>query len=118
VTTAGGRLGRGDRLRDPKDFQRVSRAGRRRSTPHFIVLQALRSDGRTGPRLGLTVSRKVGGAVTRNRVKRLVREWFRSHREELGIQEDLVVIARSGAGALDYPGVEQELSGSLRDGKS
>ena len=44
-------------------------------------------------RLGITVTRKVGGAVRRNRIKRLVREWFRGRQEELK-SCDLVVIAR------------------------
>jgi ribonuclease P protein component len=51
-------------------------------------------------RLGLVVSKQVGNAVVRNRVKRRVREWFRIHRWELPAQTDLVVVARSGAGGI------------------
>lgn len=50
--------------------------------------------------MGLTVSRRVGGAVVRNRVKRRIREWFRGNREILPEGLDLVVIARRGAGEL------------------
>jgi len=52
------------------------------------------------PRLGVTVSRRVGKAVVRNRIKRAIREWFRQSRENLGDRLDLVVIARASAGEL------------------
>jgi ribonuclease P protein component len=56
----------------------------------------------SGPvrRIGITASRKVGGAVARNRVKRAIREWFRHSRENLPADVDVVVIARPGAAAL------------------
>ena len=60
-------------------------------------------------RLGLTASRKVGGAVVRNRVKRLLREWFRLHRHELRDDWDLVIIARRPPAGLDLKEVEEQL---------
>lgn len=52
-------------------------------------------------RLGVTVSRRVGNAVVRNRVKRRIREWFRQFGRERMVGSDVVVIARQGAAHLD-----------------
>jgi ribonuclease P protein component len=63
-----------------------------------------------GPtRLGLTVSRKIGGAVARNRVKRLLREYFRLSYDQLPSSVDIVFVARQGAAELSYAEVVSEL---------
>ena len=97
-----GRFRSSDRLLRPSDFGRVSREGRRVVDPAFVLLVARGSVGTEAPRprLGITVSRKVGPAVDRNRVKRHVREWFRGSRGKLQAGVDLVVIGRSTAGGL------------------
>ncbi len=77
----------------------------------MVVSPSSRPDGSPDPRLGLTVSRKVGGAVVRNRVKRRVREWFRHSRKALPAGVDLVVIARRGAGELST----EQTQGSLAE---
>ncbi len=64
-------------------------------------------------RLGLAVSRKVGKAHERNRVKRLVREYFRLHRGRFHRAVDCVVIARRGAAQLGWPEVCKELDDAL-----
>lgn len=61
-------------------------------------------------KLGLAVSRRVGGAVARNRVKRRVREWFRQARSKLPPRTDWVVIARAGAAGLDQRATDAELT--------
>lgn len=76
------------------DFRRATRRGRRVVTHYFLVFALDRRDGR-GARLGITVTRRVGPSVRRNRIKRLVREWFRKRVEEIG-SCDLVVIAKRG----------------------
>jgi ribonuclease P protein component len=68
--------------------------------PAFVLLVAQSTAGAERPRLGITVSRKVGSAVVRNRVKRRVREWFRGSRAKLRTGIDLVVIGRSMAAGL------------------
>ena len=61
-------------------------------------------------RLGVTVTRKVAGAVGRNRIKRLVREAFRRNRALFPEHCDLVLVARSSATKLDYAAVCAELT--------
>jgi ribonuclease P protein component len=78
-----------DRLRHRKDFLRVYRVGKRIGGGCFLLYY---TPGETDHhRLGLTVSKKVGSAVFRNRVKRRMRETFRLNREALGAEPlDLV----------------------------
>jgi ribonuclease P protein component len=86
------RFGKVDRLRSPSDFRRVFE--RRRSvTNGRLTLCGCENDlGRT--RLGLSVSRKVGGAVVRNRWKRMLREAFRLTRSRFPTSIDLVIVAK------------------------
>jgi ribonuclease P protein component len=67
----------------------------------------------TGQRLGVTVSRRVGNAVVRNRVKRGIREWFRRHRGELEEHLEVVVIARGATAELSAMEIANELNGLL-----
>jgi ribonuclease P protein component len=103
------RLERAARLRDSRDFQRVNRTGARRASAHFVAVVAP-ARGEGPAKLGLAVSRRVGNAVARNRVKRRVREWFRRSRSELPARTDWVVIARAGAAELDAHAVAAELA--------
>ena len=91
------------RVRRPADFRRAYRR-RCRASDHLIVVFGY-PNTLAYPRLGLSVSRKVGNAVARNRWKRLLREAFRLGREELPVGIDLIVIPR--------PGVEPALSALL-----
>jgi ribonuclease P protein component len=68
----------------------------------------------SGPALGVTVSKKVGSAVERNRVKRRIREWFRHDYAVLPCNAAVVVIARRGAADLGARETERELGELLR----
>jgi ribonuclease P protein component len=98
-----------DRVKRRADFQRVQGKGRKIHTPHFVVAVLPRPEG--GPtRLGITVTRKVANAVGRNRIKRVMREAFRRHRELFPPACDVVAIAKDGALALGLAEVVAELS--------
>jgi ribonuclease P protein component len=105
------RLRRTERLRESKDFRRLGAKARRLSSAHFVMLIGVSGDRAADGerRLGITASRKLGGAVERNRVKRRVREWFRRSKERIAPGTELVVIARRGAQALDQNAVDAEL---------
>lgn len=106
------RLPKAARLLTRGDFDLASRGASSVVTAHFKVV---RGRGPAGPvRLGLIVSRKVGGAVERNRIKRVVREWFRRARHTLPPNLDIIVIARSGAARLGLAEAGQELEGAAR----
>jgi ribonuclease P protein component len=90
---------RGRRLSRSAEFERVYRQGRSTANRH-LVLYTFPNPSAERPRLGLSVSRKVGGAVERNRIKRLLREAFARAEEELSPGQDVVVVARPQVGEL------------------
>ena len=109
------------RLSRSAEFERVYRQGRSKGN-RFLVLYAFpraEEDDRGGPRLGLSVSRRVGGAVDRTRVKRVLREAFWQEAERLPAGSDYVVVARPEARELaereGTPGVRAALA-ELADG--
>ncbi len=92
------------RLRKRRDFLRVQNAGPKHHSRHFIVMMV--HGGADKPtRLGITVTRKVGPAVVRNRIKRLVREVFRRKRGSFAPGCDMVWIAKKSAASVAYPEV-------------
>jgi ribonuclease P protein component len=108
-----GRSPRRRRLSRSAEFERVYRQGRSKGN-RFLVLYAFPREEDTaaedGPRLGLSVSRRVGGAVERNRVKRVLREAFWAEAERLPAGSDYVVVARPDAREL----AEREGTGGVR----
>ena len=100
MATSGLGLPKAERIRKRAEYLHLQNHGRRVLTASLIVF-TLWSD-KAPLRLGITVSKRVGGAVVRNRVKRLVREAFRhtKHRLPQGLQ--LVIVAKADAARLDY----------------
>ena len=87
------------RLSRSRDFDAVYRHGRSTATRYLVLYSFPReaADGE-GPRLGLAVSRQLGGAVERNRLKRRLRAAFDEVAEGLPSENDYVLIARPGLG--------------------
>lgn len=112
------------RLSRSAEFERVYRQGRSTANRHLVLYSFPNASSRR-PRLGLSVSRKVGGAVARNRVKRLLRESFARVEPTLRDGQDVVVVARPSAAELaereGLAGVDAALEeliakGGLREG--
>jgi ribonuclease P protein component len=129
VVTAGGEgFPRARRVRKRLDYLRIQSQGRRYTTPHFLVFtlpstdlgpskgSRPASDLGSGPavapatRFGVTVSRKVGDAVTRNRVKRWIRECCRRWVSSLPQSLDIVVVARPQAARAGFAPISAELA--------
>ena len=95
------------RLLNSADFQRVTRSGRKIGGRYFLFFKL--ETTQASSRIGLTVSRKVGNAVVRNRVKRQLRETFRQLRHRFKDSHDWVVIARPQAGRVQPEALRQDL---------
>ncbi len=103
------------RLRKQADYQRVRQGGRSWAHP-LVILSAVRNT-LDHPRIGLVVSRKLGGAVQRNRVRRVLREALRTHLPRLQAGWDLVVVARAPLAGLKRQAVEVALGEVLSRAK-
>jgi ribonuclease P protein component len=104
-------LPRAVRIRKSRDYRRTQSAGRRFRTPCFVVIAA--TNGTDGSRFGLTVSRKVGGAVVRNRVKRWLREAVRHERGSVVGGWDVVIVAYSEAATAGAAVLRRDLHTAL-----
>lgn len=111
VAAGGEGFPRARRVRKRLDYLRIQNQGRRYSTPHLLVF-AIPSEASRPPatRFGVTVSRKVGDAVTRNRVKRWIRESCRRWVAELPPSLDIVVVARPQAAGAGFAPIATELA--------
>jgi ribonuclease P protein component len=106
------RLQKEERLRRKGDFATIAKEGVRRHTKNFLVIA--RKNDRGFSRVGAVASKKLGKAVERNRVKRLVREFFRRNKNGLHPSTDYVIVGKKGAQDLQYAQVADELSALLK----
>jgi ribonuclease P protein component len=112
LTKASG-FGAGARLKDRKEFRGVFENGRK-TVGKFLILWHRVDPAEKGPKLGLSVSSKVGGSVRRSRLKRLIRETFRLRRSELPAGLELVAYPRPGCPWKGRADAEREMLDLLR----
>ena len=96
------------------EYRALYKSGRKVHSEKLVLFCRANSIGHT--RLGITVSRKVGGAVIRNRIKRLLREIFRRSISQLPNQFDIVVNAKSGCVGASYEALRDEFLSTANKG--
>ena len=101
-------------MRKRTEYLAAQGQGRRFSGNHFMLFALRRPDEDGGPRFGFTVSRKVGGAVVRNRVKRWLRESCRQLRDTFPNGGDFVIVARPSAATAGLAPTAAELANLAR----
>jgi ribonuclease P protein component len=104
------------RLLRRADFEAVYRAGKRRSSRQFVVFLLPRTASAALSRFGTSVKRSLGGAVTRNRIRRRVREILRVHRQEFLTGWDIVVHPRPSVATAPFAALAEELVSLIKTG--
>lgn len=104
------------RLRKRSEFLAV-RAGTKRRGPLFL-LEVLERGDQGLPRFGITVTKKVGNSVERNRIRRRVREAIRTHAAgDMSPGRDYVIVGRRDILSVPFDALKEELSRRMRDNK-
>lgn len=103
-----------ERIRKRADYLSIYQRGQRTHSCHFTIVSHENQLGYG--RVGITVSKKVGDAVRRNRIKRLIREFFRLNKSRLATSRDIVIIGKKGIPHLSYQDVYGELARLISPG--
>jgi ribonuclease P protein component len=106
------RFSRSDRILHEAEYRSIYNSGIKVHSERFVLFS--RENSLQHHRLGITVSRKVGGAVVRNRIKRLFREVFRKCRAEIPHHLDFVVNAKRGCAEAGYDDLCEEFLSAVR----
>jgi ribonuclease P protein component len=108
-------LRKAERIRRRKEFLDIYRKGKRFETRNFTLIISINEAG--GKRLGIAVGKRVvKKAIARNRIKRLLREYFRLNKGRLPSSTDMVIIVRKDVSSRSYGDIFPELEGLLREG--
>ena len=107
------RLGRSSRIEQSGEFARIRQQGQRVVVGCLIANWQRLPDG-AKPKLGVVTSKKIGGAVQRNRARRLLRESFRQHQFELAQPVEIILIARNSIAGRALAEVEKDYLTALR----
>ena len=101
------RFTKNGRIRQPQDFRRVMKLGRRTSSRNFILF--IEESEKKCHRLVIVVKKEIGPATFRNRMKRYIREFFRLHKHQIKGSYDIILIIRKGSSLNRYHEAEDEL---------
>lgn len=96
------------RIKKNKEFQAVFQKRKSTANRQFVIY-VLQKEDQPFFRIGLSVSKKIGNAVTRNRVKRLIRQVFLEEKDHVKSGMDFVIIARKPSAEMDYAEVKKSL---------
>ena len=107
------RLGRASRLQQSREFARVRQQGQRLALGCLIANWHQLPEG-AKPKLGVVTSKRIGGAIERSRARRLLRESFRQHQNELSQPVELVLVARPSIAGRGFAEVEKDFLTTLR----
>jgi ribonuclease P protein component len=107
------RLGRAARIGPSGDFARIRQQGQRMVLGCLIANWQRLPDG-SKPKLGVVTSKKIGGAVQRNRVRRLLRESFRQHQHEFAQPVEIILVARNSIAGKKFADVEKDYLTTLK----
>jgi len=99
---------RAEKVTNKSSYRIIYEQGVRRSSRFFTIVACGNSNG--VKRLGITVTKKTGNAVFRNRTKRLIREFFRRNKNLFPAEHDVVVMAKKNTPPLTYQETERELT--------
>lgn len=105
-------FGKHERVRKRKDYARVYQKGGRLYSQNFLVLLLPNAQGVR--RLGITAGKRIGNSVKRNRIKRLLREFFRLHKDSFPAGSDIVITVRRDVSASSFRDISLELENLLK----
>lgn len=101
------------RVKKSKEIEQIMKRGRSKSNPHFIIYKYPKPENQNF-RMAISVGKKVGNAVTRNKVKRYIRNVMNEHKKEIQADFDFFIISRKGVADLDYVTFKNSLENLLR----